>query len=338
MANIVTMGELMLRLTPPSNLRFLQANEFNVNFGGGEANVAIALSYLGHKSNFISKFPNNEIGDSAVNFLHKQNVNTDLVQRGGDRLGIYYLEIGTGNRASKVIYDRAHSAITTISKKDFKINFDFIFKDVDWFHWSGITPALSSDSVDLLREILIAAKRNNVTVSCDINYRSTLWSLEDARETMFDLMKYVDVCIGIDIFVDKQIKPIYNEDNTIDVTELQNVLKEIHHKYNFKYTITTLRKRMSASDHNYGALVYDGDKFHTTKRYDIRIVDRVGGGDSFTSGLIHSLVNKNDIIEASEFAVAASAYKHTIQGDSNLSTIEEIYDIKNGIVSGRIQW
>ncbi len=338
MANIVTIGELMLRLTPRNNLRFSQANDLNVNFGGGEANVAIALSYLGHNSNFISKLPKNELGDAAINFLNKQNVDTSLVQRGGDRLGIYYLEIGTGNRASKVIYDRAHSAITTINKKDFNINFDFIFKDVDWFHWSGITPALSSDSVELLKQMLISAKRNNVTVSCDINYRSTLWSLEDARTTMFDLMKYVDVCIGIDIFVDKHIKPIYNDDGTIDVTELEEALKEIHHKYDFKYTVTTLRKRMSASDHNYGALTYDGKNFHTTKRYDIRIVDRVGGGDSFTSGLIHSLINKNSIDEASEFAVAASAYKHTIQGDSNLTTIEEIYDIKNGIVSGRIQW
>lgn len=336
---VVTMGEIMLRLSTPDHQRFVQADSFDVVYGGGEANVAVSLSNYGLDAHFVSKLPNNPIGQSAVNHLRRFGVNTDYIARGGDRVGIYYLESGASMRPSKVVYDRAHSAISEATIEDF--NFDEVFKDAKWFHFSGITPALSDSAAVLTEEALKAAKKHGVTVSVDLNYRKKLWSPEKAQKVMSNLMQYVDVCIGNEEDAEKTLgfKPGETDvtKGELELEGYKQIFKEMKEKFNFKYVVTTLRESYSASDNGWSALIFDGNEFYHSRKYDIRIVDRVGGGDSFAGGLIYSLVSGKNFKDALEFAVAASAMKHTIHGDFNLVTVDEVMTLVEGDASGRVQ-
>ena len=307
---VVTLGEIMLRLSTPGNTRFVQSDSFDVVYGGGEANVAVSCANYGHDAYFVTKLPKHEIGQSAVNALRKYGVKTDFIARGGDRVGIYYLETGASMRPSKVIYDRAHSSISEADAADF--DFDAIMEGADWFHWSGITPAISDKAAELTRLACEAAKRHGVTVSVDLNFRKKLWTKEKAQSIMKPLMQYVDVCIG-------------NEEDA----ELC---------LGFKYVISTLRESFSATHNGWKAMIYNGEEFYESKRYDINpIIDRVGGGDSFSGGIIHGLLTKPNQGAALEFAVAASALKHTINGDFNLVSVEEVEALAGGDASGRVQ-
>ena len=303
MAKVITMGEIMLRLSTPNNEKFIQADEFDVNYGGGEANVAVSLANYGHDAEFVTAVPDNEIGECAVAALRKYNVETKHIARCGERLGIYYLESGSSMRPSKVVYDRAHSSISTATEADF--NFDEIFEGADWFHFTGITPAVSDAAAELTEKALIAAKKHGVKVSVDLNFRKKLWSSEKAQKVMTNLMKYVDVCIG-------------NEEDA------ELVLGVSH----------------SASDNGWSACIYSRDtkEFYHSKEYSIHpIVDRVGGGDSFAGGVICGMLDGKNFKDALEYGVAASALKHTIPGDFNLVSRKEVETLAGGDASGRVQ-
>ena len=314
---IVTLGEIMLRLSPQGNDRFIQSESFRIIPGGGEANVAISVANYGHEAYFVSKLPKHEIGQIAVNALRRYGVNTQFIARGGDRVGLYYAETGASMRPSKVIYDRAHSSIAEADPQDF--DFDAIMEGAAWFHWSGITPAISDKAAELTKLACEAAKRHGVTVSVDLNFRKKLWTSEKAISIMRPLMQYVDVCIG-------------NEEDA----ELCLGFKP--DEFGFKYVVSTLRESFSATFNGWKALIYDGKEFYQSKRYEINpIIDRVGGGDSFSGGLIHGLLTKKTQGEALEFAVAASALKHTINGDFNLVSVDEVESLAGGNASGRVQ-
>ena len=339
MKKVVTMGEIMLRLSPENNLRFVQANKFDVVYGGGEANVAVSLANYGLDAYFVSKLPNNPIGQSAINSLRNFGVKTDYVARGGDRVGIYFLEHGASMRASQVVYDRANSSIATATSNDF--DFDQIFKDADWFHFSGITPALSENMAKITEEALIAAKKHNVTVSVDLNYRKKLWTPEQAQACMTKLMKYVDVCIGNEEDAEKVLgfKPGKTDvtRGELELDGYKSIFKQMKETFDFKYVVSTLRESHSASDNGWSAIIYDGNEFYHSKKYDIRIIDRVGGGDSFSGGLIYGLIMGYDFKHALEFAVGASALKHIIFGDVNLVSVNEVETLIKGDASGRVQ-
>ena len=339
MAKVITMGELMLRMSPAGNNRFIQVEQLNVTPGGGEANVAISLAYYGHEAYFVSKLPKHEIGQMAVNGIRRYGVHTDFIVRGGNRVGLYYAETGASMRPSKVIYDRANSAIAEAKPEDF--DFDAIFEGADWFHWSGITPAISDASAECLRQACIAAKRHGVTVSCDLNFRKKLWTSEKAISIMRPLMQYVDVCIGNeeDAELCLGFKPDADvEGGKTDAAGYEGIFRQMMQEFGFKYVVSTLRESFSASHNGWKALIYDGKEFYQSKRYDIMpIIDRVGGGDSFSGGLIHGLLTKATQGEALEFAVAASALKHTIPGDFNLVSAEEVESLAGGNASGRVQ-
>lgn len=339
MKKVVTMGEIMLRLSTPSFERFVQSNSFDVVYGGGEANVAVSLANYGYEAYFITKLPEHEIGQSAVNHLRRFNVHTDYIARGGDRVGIYFLETGASMRPSKVIYDRAHSAISEADADDF--DFDKIFQDADWFHFSGITPAISKKAATLTESALKAAKKHNVTVSVDLNYRKKLWTPDEAKACMTQLMQYVDVCIGNEEDAEKVLgfKPGKTDitKGELELEGYKDIFKQMKEKFGFRYVVTTLRESYSASDNGWSALIYDGNEFYRSKKYNIRIVDRVGGGDSFAGGLIYGLLEKKDFKNALEFAVGASALKHTIQGDFNLVSVSEVETLIQGDASGRVQ-
>ena len=339
MAKIVTMGEIMLRLSSPGNSRILQSDSFDVNYGGGEANVAVSLANYGHEVYFVSKLPTHEVGQSALNSLRRYGVNTDFIARGGERIGIYYLESGSSVRPSKVIYDRAHSSISEAKPEDF--DFDAIFKGVDWFHWSGITPAISDASATCLLEACRVAKIYGVTVSCDLNYRKKLWTPEKAQSVMRPLMEYVDVCIGNeeDAELCLGFKPDsdVNAGNT-DSDGYKDIFCKMVEEFSFQYLISTLRESYSASHNGWKAMIFDGKEFYDSKRYDISpIVDRVGGGDSFSGGIIHGLLTGMGQRVALEFAVAASALKHTIPGDINLVSEAEVLSLLKNGGNGRVQ-
>jgi hypothetical protein len=339
MAKIITLGEIMLRLSPIGNNRFLQGDEFCIIPGGGEANVAVSLANYGHDAYFVSKLPQHEIGQIAVNALRRYGVHTKWIVRGGDRIGLYYAETGASMRPSKVIYDRAHSAIAEATPDDF--NFDAIMEGTQWFHWSGITPAISDRAAELTKRACEAAKRHGVTVSVDLNFRKKLWTSEKAISVMRPLMQYVDVCIGNE--EDAQLclgfKPDADvEGGKTDASGYHAIFKQMAQDFGFKYVASTLRESFSATHNGWKALIYDGTHFYESKRYDIEpIIDRVGGGDSFSAGLIHGLLTKNNQAEALEFAVATSALKHTINGDFNLVSIEEVEALVTGNANGRVQ-
>ncbi|HED05155.1 MAG TPA: sugar kinase [Ignavibacteria bacterium] len=339
---VVTMGEIMLRLSTPGYSRFVQAQRFDVNYGGGEANVAVALSNYGLNSYFISKLPKHEIGQAAVNSLRKFGVKEDYIVRGGDRVGIYFLETGASQRASKVIYDRANSAITTLGKDE--LNWEEVFKDVKWFHWTGITPALGKTAQDSLRTACEAAKKSGAIISVDINYRSKLWSMEEAQAVMNPLMEYVDVCIGNEEDAEKSLGLKAGSSNVESAEIYQKgyfeLTRKLKEKYNFKVVAITLRESYSASRNGWSGILLDDidcTEPYRSKRYDIQIIDRVGGGDSFASGLIYALLTKTNTKEALEFAVAASCLKQTIPGDFNLVSVDEVEKLSKGSGSGRVE-
>ena len=339
MAKIVTMGEIMLRLSTPGNSRFIQSDSFDVNYGGGEANVAVSLQNYGNEAYFISKVPEHEIGQAAINSLRRYGVHTEHMIRGGSRLGIYYLETGCSLRASKVIYDRAHSSISEAKPEDF--DFDTIFADADWFHWSGITPALGDNAAECVRQACIAAKKADVTISCDLNYRKKLWSPEKAQSVMRPLMQYVDICIGNE--EDAQMCLGYRPDADVnggktDAEGYKQVFINGVKEWGFKYIVSTLRESYNASINGWKAMIYNGKDFYVSRRYEIKpIVDRVGGGDSFSAGLIHGLANGKPMEWSLEFAVAASALKHTIPGDFNVVSVSEVENLMNGNGNGRVE-
>ncbi len=336
---IITFGELMLRLAPEGYLRFVQADTFEATFGGGEANVSISLANFGAKTSFVTKLPAHEIGQMAVNSLRKYGVDTSLIVRGGKRVGIYYLEKGASQRPSKVIYDRAGSAIAEAVKDDF--DWDKIFDGAGWFHFTGITPALSDELAEICLLACKKAKEKGIIVSCDLNYRNKLWSKEKAGEVMNKLCQYVDVCISNeedanDVFGIKAA----NTDVTageINSEGYKYVADELKKRFGFSYVAITLRESISASDNRWGAMLYDGNDYYFSKKYNVHIVDRVGGGDSFGAGLIYSLMQNESPADAIEFAVAASCLKHSIEGDYNFVTVEEVKKLAKGDASGRVQ-
>lgn len=339
MGKFITFGEIMLRLAPQGYERFVQAKEFGAVYGGGEANVAVSLANYGKEAYFVTKLPKHEIGQAAVNELRKFGVNTGLITRGGDRVGIYFCEKGASQRPSKVIYDRAHSAIAEAKKEDF--NWGGIFEGTEWFHFTGITPALSDELAAITLEAVKAAKAAGVTVSVDLNYRKKLWSTEKAGRVMADIVKYCDVVIANE--EDAEMVFGIKADET-DITGghlsdegYKKVAQELVSRFELKYVAITLRESFSASDNGWSALLYDGSSFNKSKRYDIRIVDRVGGGDSFGAGLIYGLTSGMSNQEALEFAVAASCLKHTIEGDANMVSVDEVTTLMKGDASGRVQ-
>ena len=335
----VCFGEIMLRLTPNLYDRFVQSEKFCASFGGGEANVAVSLQNYGIDASFVTKLPTHEIGQMAVNSLRKFGVDTSKISRGGKRVGIYYLEKGASVRGSKVVYDRANSSISTASKEDFDWN--SILDGADWFHFTGITPALGDNVAEITLEAVKAAKEKGITVSCDLNYRKKLWSKEKAREVMATLMPYVDVCIANEEDAD-DVFGIKAEGTDVNAGKLnhegyKSVAKQLADRFGFKYVAITLRESISANDNNWGAMLYDGTDYFFSNKYMLHIVDRVGGGDSFGGGLIYSMLTGKSSQDIIEYAVAASALKHTIEGDMNLVSVSEVEAlVKNG-GSGRVQ-
>ena len=336
---VVTFGELMLRLAPNGYYRFFQNDQMQATFGGGEANVAVSLANYGVDSSFVTKLPAHAIGQAAVNSLRGLGVDTTKIVRGGDRVGIYYLEKGASQRGSVCIYDRAYSAIAMASKEDF--DWDNIFDGVDWFHFTGITPALGENVAAICLEACKKAHAHGVKVSCDLNYRGKLWSKQQANETMSELCKYVDVCIANeedakDVFgIESSNTDIYggklNKEGYIEVA------KKLTDKFGFEKVAITLRTSISASDNDWAGMLYSDGKAYFSKEYHLRIVDRVGGGDSFGGGLIYSLLNNYEPQDAIEFAVAASALKHSIEGDYNRVSVAEVTKLAKGDASGRVQ-
>ena len=339
MGKIVTLGEIMLRLSPAGNRRFVQVDDFDVIWGGGEANVAVSCANYGHDAYFVSKLPEHEIGQAAVNALRRYGVDIRHVARGGKRVGIYYCETGASMRPSKVIYDRAGSAIAEADPEDF--DFDAIMEGADWFHWSGITPAISDKAAELARLACEAAKRHGVTVSVDLNFRKKLWTSEKAQSIMRPLMQYVDVCIGNeeDAELCLGFKPEADvEGGETNAEGYKGIFRAIAREFGFKYVVSTLRESYSATHNGWKAMIYNGEEFYESKRYDIfPIIDRVGGGDSFSGGLIHGLLTMKSQGEALEFAVAASALKHTVPGDFNLVSVAEVQSLAGGNANGRVQ-
>ena len=339
MAKIVTLGEIMLRLSPDGNDRFIQTDHFRIIPGGGEANVAISLANYGHDAYFVTKLPKHEIGQIAVNALRRYGVDTRYIVRGGDRVGLYYAETGASMRPSKVIYDRAHSAIAEAHADEF--DFDAIMEGAQWFHWSGITPAISDNAAEITKKACEAAKRHGVTVSVDLNFRKKLWTSEKAISVMRPLMQYVDVCIGNE--EDAQLclgfKPDADvEGGKTDAAGYHKIFEQMAKQFGFKYVVSTLRESYSATHNGWKALIYNGKDFYESRHYDIDpIIDRVGGGDSFAGGLIHGLLTKETQGEALEFAVAASALKHTVNGDFNLVNADEVESLAAGNANGRVQ-
>ncbi len=339
MKKTVCFGELMLRLAPEGYLRFLQADTFGATYGGGEANVAVSLANYGTDVSFVTKLPSNDIGQAAINCLRKFGVCTADIVRGGPRVGIYFLEKGASQRPSKVIYDRAGSSIALAEKADF--DWKTILADADWFHFTGITPALGDNVAQITLDAVKTAKEMGLTVSCDLNYRKNLWSKAKAGEVMARLAPYVDVCIANeedagDVF------NIHAEGTDITGGKLSHdgyisVARQLTDRFGFAKVAITLRESISASDNNWAAMLYSKGETCFSKKYPIHIVDRVGGGDSFGAGLIYGLKSGMSDADALEFAVAASCLKHTIEGDYNMVSVDEVKKLAGGDGSGRVQ-
>ncbi len=339
MAKFITFGEIMLRLAPEGYYRFVQVDKLGATFGGGEANVAVSLSNFGQDAAFVTKLPKHEIGQAAVNSLRKFGVDTSLITRGGSRVGIYYLEKGASQRPSKVIYDRAGSAIATASMEDF--DWDAIFDGCTWFHFTGITPALGQNVADICLAACKKAREKGITVSCDLNFRKNLWTSEQAGKTMGELMPYVDVCIANEEDADK-VFGIKAEGTDVDGGKLnheayKSVASQLNKRFGCKYVAITLRTSISANDNDWAAMLYDGSGYHFSKSYAVRIVDRVGGGDSFGGGLIYALSQGYSSQDAIEFATAASCLKHSVETDFNHVSVAEVAALAGGDGTGRVQ-
>ena len=339
MKKVVTFGELMLRLAPESYLRFVQSEKYEATFGGAEANVAVSLANYGMDVAFVTKLPAHEIGQAAVNSLRKFGVDTSKIVRGGERVGIYYCEKGASQRPSKVIYDRAYSSIAMAKKEDFE--WDKIFEGVEWFHFTGITPALSDEVAAICLAACKEAKKRGIAISCDLNFRKKLWTKEKACEVMSRLCCYIDYCIANeedakDVFgIEADNSDIYG--GKLDREGYISVAKKLTDKFDFKGVAITLRESKSANDNDWSGMLYIGGEAYFSKKYSMHIVDRVGGGDSFGGGLIYSLLNDYAPQQAIEFAVAASCLKHTIEGDYNMVSVAEVKNLAGGDASGRVQ-
>ena len=339
MKKVITFGELMLRLAPENYLRFVQSEKYEATYGGAEANVAVSLANYGIDVAFVSKLPTHEIGQSAVNSLRKFGVDTSKIVRGGERVGIYYCEKGASQRPSKVIYDRAYSSISMAKEQDF--DWDKIFEEVEWFHFTGITPALSDEVAKICLIAVKKAKEKGITISCDLNFRKKLWSKEKAGQVMSELCEYIDYCIANE----EDAKDVFGieADNTdiyggkLDREGYISVAKKLTDRFNFKGVAITLRESKSANDNDWSGMLYTNGQAVFSKKYSMHIVDRVGGGDSFGAGLIYSLLNGYDSQRAIEFAVAASCLKHTIEGDYNMVSVSEVLNLAGGDASGRVQ-
>lgn len=339
MKRIVTFGEIMMRLNPEGYNRFVQSDKFEASYAGGEANVAVSLANFGLKAAFVSKVPAHEIGQCAVNELRRYGVDTEHIVRGGDRLGLYFVEKGASQRASKVIYDRAGSAIAKATAADF--DWKEIFKGADWFHFTGITPALGGELPAICLEACKTAKALGVKISCDLNYRNKLWSRETAREVMSKLMPYVDVCIANEEDA-KDVFGIEAEDTDLNAGKVNHdgyisVARQLTERFNFEKVAITLRGSISASDNEWAAMLYSNEKAFFSPKYTVHIVDRVGGGDSFGAALIYSLLSDYDEQKAINFAVASSCLKHSIEHDFNLVSVAEVESLAKGNASGRVQ-
>ena len=340
MSKVITFGEIMMRLNPPGYLRFLQTATFEATYAGGEANVAVSLANFGNDAAFVSKVPEHEIGQNAVNALRKYGVDTSMMLRGGPRLGVYYCEKGASQRGSKVIYDRAGSSIALAKRDEF--DWDAIFEDADWFHFTGITPALGGELPEICLDACKAAKAKGITVSCDLNYRGKLWSREKAGEVMGKLMPYVDVCIANEEDA-KDVFGIAAENTDINAGKLDqqgyiSVARQLTDRFHFQAVAITLRGSISASDNNWSGMLYIDGEAHFARNYLIHLVDRVGGGDSFGGGLIHAMRKWPDDPQAViEYAVAASCLKQATEFDFNMASEKEVLALAGGNASGRVQ-
>jgi len=336
---VVTFGEIMMRLATPGRLRFSQATELELTYGGGEANVAVSLANFGLDAAFVTRLPKNPFGDGAVNVLRGLGVDTTHIIRGGERIGIYFLETGASQRASVVVYDRAASAVSQI--KPGQVDWNGIFDGADWFHFTGITPALGPDVAQATKEACVAAKKAGLTVSCDLNYRKKLWTPAEAQATMSELMEWVDVAIGNEEDAEKVfgIKAHGTDvaSGLVSAAGYEQVARTLAERFNLATVAITLRESRSADNNGWSAmLLHKGASYHS-REYDIDIVDRVGGGDSFAAGLIYGLTAGKGAHDALEFAVAASCLKHSIGGDFNLVSVTEVDALVKGDGSGRVQ-
>lgn len=340
MSKVVTFGEIMLRLAPNGNYRFFQNDQMQATFGGAEANVAVSLAYFGEPVTFVTKVPVHAIGQGAVDSLRSFSVDTSLIARGGDRLGIYYLEKGANQRSSVCIYDRANSSMSQAMPSDF--DWKRIFEDADWFHFTGITPALGKNVFEICKQACIEAKKRSIKISCDLNYRAKLWSRDEARSAMSQLCRYVDVCIANE----EDAKSVFGIESAntdvyagrINQTGYEEVAKSLQTMFGFSYVAFTLRTSLSATVNDWAGMLYDGVECFYSKKYHLdNIIDRVGGGDSFGAGLIYALRKDFDGQRAIEFAVAASALKHSIEGDYNRVSVSEVEKLASGDSSGRVQ-
>lgn len=339
MNKILTIGEIMMRLQPPGFKRFKQSTSFDLCFGGGEANVAVSLAQFGENAVFLSKLPANDIGEMCVMELKKWGVDTSHIARGGERIGIYFCEKGASQRASKVIYDRAYSSVTTLTDGD--IDIENAVCGAKWLHFTGITPALGDGVATYLENILKLCKANGVTISCDLNYRNKLWSKDKACEIMSGLMKYVDVLISNE----EDCKDVFGiippnsdiEKGELNISGYLDTAKIIREKFGISTIAFTLRESISASINNWSGLLITDDNYYHSNKYTLSIVDRVGGGDSFSAGLIYALANGYENSVAINFAVASSAIKHTIEGDVNIATVEDVSKLACGNGSGRVE-
>ncbi len=340
--DIVTFGEIMMRLSPPGFLRFGQARSFDVIYGGGEANVAISLANYGESVDYVTRLPKNDLGEACIQFLRQHGVGVDLIVRGGERLGIYFLEMGAAQRGSKVVYDRSNSSIATIERG--MIDWDHVFAGTDWFHWTGITPAISAGTAAACLEAVQAAKRLGLTVSCDLNYRKNLWKWgKKAGEVMPELVSYCDIAIGNEEDADKVFGIKAPETDVtsgkVEADKYRHVCAGLAERFpNLKTITITLRGSISASHNTWSGVLWQQGDFYVAPTFDIaHIVDRVGGGDAFAGGLIYGLrTYQGDYQKALNFAVAASCLKHSIFGDFNLVTVDEVEKLMSGDVSGRV--
>jgi 2-dehydro-3-deoxygluconokinase len=341
MSKVVTFGEIMLRLSPPGFERFLQTPVFSATFGGGEANVAVGLAQFGLDSFYITRLPTHEIGEAAVRALRAEGVKTDFIIRGGNRVGIYFVEAGASQRASNVVYDRAHSAISELEPGT--VDWPKVFAGADWFHVTGITPALGEKAAACTREALDAAKKAGVRVSVDLNFRKKLWSEKRAQEAMRPLMRHVDLVIANEEDIQSVLGlEVPNTDVTaghLNLDEYKKVSQRLSSEFGPSLVAITLRESISASDNGWSAVLWDHTRsqFLQSQRYDVRLVDRVGGGDSFAAGLIYGLLTGREPDAALRFAVAASALKQTIPGDFNRVSVAEVDRLAKGDASGRVQ-
>ncbi len=339
MGKIITFGEIMLRLMPEDGHRLLQNERLEATFGGGEANVSVSLANYGADAAYLTCLPDNAIGQAAINSLRYFGVDTSRILRQGERIGVYYVEKGQSQRPSKVIYDRKYSAISMAEPDDF--DWGVLLQDVTWFHFTGITPALGANMVNACRDALIYCQQKGITVSCDLNYRKNLWSTERAQAVMKTLMPYVNVCIANEEDADK-VLGIKAEGTDVDLGTLHHeaykkVAAKLKNTYGFDYVAITLRTSISANDNEWAGMLFDGADYHFSRSYDIRIWDRIGGGDSFAGGLIYALSNQFESKKAIDFAVAASCLKHSVQGDYNRVSLAEVLSLMAGDTTGRVQ-